>query len=91
MNNALLRLLSTRREELTERFWIIVFKTIPLRLLRLPLPKCQKRTHIRDILQALEEWNEMQEVVVRGIADPAFDGDCIICSKNKTHIRILLS
>lgn len=45
-----------------------------LRLLRLALPQRKQSPNIRDVLQAFEEGDEMQEFVVGGVADPAFDG-----------------
>jgi hypothetical protein len=42
------------------------------------LAQREQRAHVRRVLQALEEGNEVQEVVVGGVADPAFDGDGIV-------------
>jgi hypothetical protein len=47
-------------------------------LRRLPLPQRQQRPHIRHVLQALEQRDQVQQVVVRGVRDPAFDGDGVV-------------
>ena len=45
---------------------------------RLASSEGQERAHIGDVLQAFEEGDEVQEVVVRGVVDPAFDGDGVV-------------
>jgi len=49
-----------------------------LRLLCLALPQRKQRSNVRNVLQALEQGDEMQEFVVGGVADPAFDGDGVV-------------
>lgn len=49
-----------------------------LRLLCLTLPQRKQRSNVSNVLQALKQGDEMQEFVVGGIADPAFDGDGVV-------------
>ena len=41
-------------------------------------PKRKQRTHVGDILQALKQWDKVQQIVVCWVADPAFDGNGIV-------------
>jgi hypothetical protein len=41
-------------------------------------PKRKQRTHVGDILQAFEQRDKMQQIVVCWVAYPAFDGDSIV-------------
>lgn len=41
-------------------------------------PQRKQCTHVSDILQAFKQWDEMQQVVVCWVANPAFDGNCIV-------------
>lgn len=44
----------------------------------LSLPQCQQCSHIRDILHTLEQRNQMQQIVVCRITDPAFDRNGVV-------------
>jgi hypothetical protein len=49
-----------------------------LRLLCLTLSQREQRSNVRDVLQAFEQRDEVQEFVVGGVADPAFDWDGVV-------------
>lgn len=38
----------------------------------------EESSNVSHVLQRFENGDEMQEVVVCGIVDPAFDWDCIV-------------
>lgn len=59
-------------------------------LLCLPLPQRQQSPHISDILQALQQRHKMQQLVIRGIADPAFNGYRIICPEESTPVSSIV-
>ena len=48
--------------------------------LRLTRPQRQQRPYIRHVLHAFQQGDEVQQVVVSGVVDPAFDGNGIVCS-----------
>lgn len=53
-------------------------RTDPLCLLCLPLPQGEQCSDVRHVLQAFEQGHEVLELVVGWVADPAFDGDCVV-------------
>lgn len=46
--------------------------------LRLAQSQGKQSAHVGDVLQALEQRNQMQQIIIRGVGDPAFDGDGVI-------------
>jgi hypothetical protein len=54
------------------------YKAKLLRLLCLTLSQREQRSNVRDVLQAFEQRDEVQEFVVGGVADPAFDWDGVV-------------
>jgi hypothetical protein len=42
-------------------------------------PKRKQCTYVSDILQALQQRDEVQQIVVCWVANPAFDGNGIVC------------
>jgi hypothetical protein len=42
----------------------------------------KQRPHISDILQAFEQWDQMQQSVIRGIVEPTLYRYRIICFKS---------
>jgi hypothetical protein len=56
-----------------------------LRLLCLTLPQREQCSNVRNVLQAFEQGDEMQEFVVGGVADPAFNGDGVVCGKRVSN------
>jgi hypothetical protein len=45
----------------------------------LPAPERQQRPHVRDILHPLEEGDQVHEIAIRRVADPALYRDCVVC------------
>ena len=41
--------------------------------------QCKQCPDIRDVLKTLQQGHEVKQVVVGVIADPALDGDGIVC------------
>lgn len=46
--------------------------------LGLATAQCQQCPDVRDILQCLEHRDQMQKAVIRGIVDPALDGNGVV-------------
>ncbi len=46
----------------------------------------EQGTNVGGVLQALQDRDEMKEVVVGRIVDPAFDGDSVVYSRSDTSI-----
>lgn len=42
-------------------------------------PKREQCAHVCDILQTFQQWDEVQQVMICWVTDPAFDWDGIIC------------
>jgi hypothetical protein len=70
-----------------------VLKRMPLKLwlpglgrCRHAEPKRKQCTHVSDILQAFQQRDEVQQVVVCWVANPAFDGNGIVCVRDQ-HIE----
>lgn len=47
--------------------------------------KRQECSYIGDILQSFQHGDKMEQAVVRGVIDPAFNGDSIVCSSKVRH------
>lgn len=45
----------------------------------LPSPQCKQRPDIRDILQPFQQGHQVQEIVIRRVADPALYGNGVVC------------
>jgi len=48
--------------------------------------KRQECSYIGDILQSFQHGDKMEQAVVRGVIDPAFNGDSIVCSSRVRHL-----
>lgn len=48
--------------------------------------QCKKSSDVGNILQALEQRDEVQEVVVRRVVDPALYWDGVICWLAVQHV-----